>query len=525
MATFDLAQQRVCVRVVYDGAASAGKTTNLRQLAEIFATQRTCELFSPAEMEGRTLYFDWLQIAAGMVCGFPLVVQIITVPGQVVLTARRRHLLRTADVVVHVVDSVEHAVERARDGLALFDDVVHERGLSVPLVVQANKQDQPGAVSGAALLATLGRSSVPMVEAIASEGIGVVDTFVAAVRGAVRALQARVEAGDVRVPVASAETAETALGRLEAEAVDPDWALEMMLEEASNAFAMLDGVGDREEGEDEDDDEAQPDTWRPDRPDATRAAFPTEHVPTGFVWPAHTGREALRALGHDERLRAPVALDHDGAVHVVVGDFVLATGKDRRYDSSESARQALVRAARDRAQLGALLAPETVLVVQPTREASWLWTILPRLPTVAELVASHDRGEPRTTLLAAFGSALGAALKLQVSQGIALDLAPQSFGVRHGALRYVGDVASIDGHARDVGKSLVDAFESLEALGAELEPAVLALETALAAKLSPDEATRLAHACASRDVTSLSVTIGGAWSRVRRALRRDGQAA
>jgi signal recognition particle receptor subunit beta len=521
MATFDLAQQRVCVRVVYDGAASAGKTTNLRQLAEIFATQRTCELLSPAEMEGRTLYFDWLQIAAGMVCGFPLVVQIITVPGQVVLTARRRHLLRTADVVVHVVDSVEHAVERARDGLALFDDVVRERGVHVPLVVQANKQDQPGAYAGAALLATLGRTNVPLVEAIASEGIGVVDTFVAAVRGAVRAVQARVEAGDVRVPVACAETAERALGKLEAEAVDPDWAIEMMLEEASNAFAMIDSVA----GEEEDEDEEQPDTWRPDRSDAARATFPTEHVPTGFVWPAHTGREALRALAHDERSRAPVALGHDGVVQVVVGEFVLTTGRERRYDSSESARQALVRAARDRAQLGALLAPETVLVVQPAREASWLWTILPRLPTVAELVASCERGEPRTTLLAAFGSALGAALKLQASQGIALDLAPQSFGVRHGALRYVGDVAPLDGHARDVGRALVDAFASLEGLGAELDPAVLALETAVAAKLSPDEAMRLAHTFTSRDVASLSAALGGAWSRVRRALRRDGQAA
>ena len=71
MVAFDVEQQRMCVRVVYDGVASAGKTTNLRQLAELFATQRTCELFSPAEMDGRTLYFDWLQIAAGMVCGFP----------------------------------------------------------------------------------------------------------------------------------------------------------------------------------------------------------------------------------------------------------------------------------------------------------------------------------------------------------------------------------------------------------------------------------------------------------------------
>ena len=66
MAVFDIGQQRMCVRVVFDGLASAGKTTNLRQLADLFATQRTGELFAPAEMDGRTLYFDWLQIAAGI---------------------------------------------------------------------------------------------------------------------------------------------------------------------------------------------------------------------------------------------------------------------------------------------------------------------------------------------------------------------------------------------------------------------------------------------------------------------------
>src|ERR1700760_3712132 len=128
MPVFDIEQQRMCVRVVYDGAASAGKTTNVRQLAELFATQRTCEVFSPAELNGRTLYFDWLQIAAGMACGVPLVCQVITVPGQQVLTPRRKHLLTTADVVVHVCDSDEFSVARASEGLALFDEVERARG-------------------------------------------------------------------------------------------------------------------------------------------------------------------------------------------------------------------------------------------------------------------------------------------------------------------------------------------------------------------------------------------------------------
>jgi hypothetical protein len=37
MPVFDLARQRMCVRVVYDGVAAAGKTTNLRHLREVFS--------------------------------------------------------------------------------------------------------------------------------------------------------------------------------------------------------------------------------------------------------------------------------------------------------------------------------------------------------------------------------------------------------------------------------------------------------------------------------------------------------
>src|SRR5690349_12843469 len=105
MPTFDPENQRICVRIVYDGAAGGGKTTNLRQLCNLFATHQGSDLYTPLALRGRTLYFDWVQIRAGMACGYPLVCQLVAVPGQVVLTPRRRHLLSSADVVVYVCDS------------------------------------------------------------------------------------------------------------------------------------------------------------------------------------------------------------------------------------------------------------------------------------------------------------------------------------------------------------------------------------------------------------------------------------
>jgi signal recognition particle receptor subunit beta len=518
MAVFDPKQQRMCVRLVYDGAASAGKTTNLRQLAEIFATQRTGELLSPAEMDGRTLYFDWLQIAAGMVSGFPLLCQVISVPGQVVLTPRRRHLLSTADAVVHVCDSEEQTTARAREGLHLFDEVEGARGERVPLVVQANKQDRPGAIAGAALSAALGRGTVPVVEAIASDGIGVIDTFVAAVRAVVRSIQARVERGDVRVAVRLAETADAVLERLGAEAVDPEWALELMLEEASNAFALGASL---EAGADE----GPPPTWRPASDPGRVPELPTEHVPTGFIWPAHTGRAALRALRGEPAMKNPVRLDPQGTVRLVLGDLVLSTTRDRRYDTAEAARQALVRAARERTQLGPLLAPETVLVAQPARDdSSWLWTVLPRMPTVADLVASRDAAAPpRGTVLAAYGGALADALRAAALHGLSIDLAPASFGVRHGLVRYAGDLAAADA-SRNLARQLLDALAAVASV-CDVEAAVGSFEAALASRLGADDLAKIAQATPWRDLPSVPEALRPLRLRVEKAVGRGRKAA
>lgn len=526
MAAFDPRQQRMCVRVVYDGVASAGKTTNLRQLAEIFATQRTCELITPGEVDGRTLYFDWLQIAAGMVRGFPLLCQVISVPGQVVLTPRRRHLLSTADAIVHVCDSDQDALVRTREALALVDEVATERGSRVPLVIQANKQDRAGALGGQALLAALGRGPLPVVEAIASDGIGVIDTFVSAVRGIVRDIQARVEAGDVRISVRPAETSGAVLERLGAEPIDGDAALELLLEEASNALALGGALDAVETVEAEEEAEA-PATWRPSRPaHVGPPGLPTEDVPTGFIWPAHTGRAALRSL-HADRKDAPhLDLDPLGSVRLALGEFVLSTTRDLHFANAEAARQALVRAARERAQLGPLLAPETVLVAQPSGDdSSWLWTVLPRMPSVAQLVAEKDPVPPRRSLLAAFGAALVDALKVEAQHGVHLDLSPSSFGVRQGVVRYAGAMQSSAEGARDARQALVEALLALADACDDLEPTVASFESALAARLSAEEVAKLARGESWRDVGDLPDGVRAARARILRALEGGPRAA
>ena len=109
MPIYDPIAQRMAVRVVYDGVACAGKTTNLRQLSTLFAARRREALHSPADLRGRTLFFDWMQVEAGVVCGFPLLCQVLSVPGQVVLTPRRRRLLPRGETVPTPARSVIRA--------------------------------------------------------------------------------------------------------------------------------------------------------------------------------------------------------------------------------------------------------------------------------------------------------------------------------------------------------------------------------------------------------------------------------
>jgi hypothetical protein len=89
---------------------------------------------------------------------------------------------------------------------------LRERGEQVPLVVQANKQDAPGAMSpdelGAALRVP---ATAPVVGAVATKDRGVRDCFNLAVRSAVRAAQVRVHEQGLSSITGNVDTADSLL--------------------------------------------------------------------------------------------------------------------------------------------------------------------------------------------------------------------------------------------------------------------------------------------------------------------------
>jgi signal recognition particle receptor subunit beta len=153
VAIFDSVRRRLVTRVVYDGPALAGKTTNVQTICESFPVQRRTEVYTPGALRGRTMFFDWLELDVGRAGTLPISCQVLSVPGQRARSYRRRPLGRRTRSSSSLTR--EHLMEENRRCLALMRRYLRERDDWVPIVVQANKQDAAGAVTPKELAAAL----------------------------------------------------------------------------------------------------------------------------------------------------------------------------------------------------------------------------------------------------------------------------------------------------------------------------------------------------------------------------------
>jgi small GTP-binding protein len=144
MAIVNLKKRQIECKIVYYGSARCGKTTNLEYIHKTFKKQVKGEMVSINTDGDRTLFFDFLPIELGKLMGCDVRVQLYTVPGQVRYASTRKLVLRGADGIIFVADSLE--VRREKNMLALRDlqQNLKEYNISifeVPLVMQFNKRD------------------------------------------------------------------------------------------------------------------------------------------------------------------------------------------------------------------------------------------------------------------------------------------------------------------------------------------------------------------------------------------------
>lgn len=180
MAVINFARREIEAKVVYYGPAFSGKTTNVQVLhGQVPAAQRG-DLHTMATAEERTLFFDYVPVQLGQIAGFSAKFKLFTVPGQVFYKETRKVVLQGADAVVFVADSGEDRADSNIDALIDLEENLRAHGLdlaSIPLVIQLNKRDLPNARPVADLAADLNPFGVPMVEAVAFEGRGVMETL------------------------------------------------------------------------------------------------------------------------------------------------------------------------------------------------------------------------------------------------------------------------------------------------------------------------------------------------------------
>ena len=192
MASFDSGRGCYVVRVVYDGPGMAGKTTNLQKICELVPATRRGELVTPAQLRGRTMFFDWLEIDGPSRAPAPVKLQLVSVPGQIERNYRRKPLVEMADVVVFVCDASPAQIPETMRAFARLRGTLKQRKKPIPVVVQVNKQDVEGALDPARmskkLKLTEGTTVLP---ASASRGTGVKETLALATRHALQVLGRR----------------------------------------------------------------------------------------------------------------------------------------------------------------------------------------------------------------------------------------------------------------------------------------------------------------------------------------------
>ena len=196
MAQWNLTDRTLVAKLVYYGPALGGKTTNLQRLHALTDPDGRESLVSVNTADDRTLFFDLLPLDLGRVLGYRVAMKLFTVPGQVRYGATRRVVLSAADAVVFVADSAPGREDDNRQSwhnlrLDLRANRLDPR--RVPVVVQLNKRDLAHATPAPAMENWFLPSGERAVPAIATRGVGVVETFVAASRAMLERLVALAE--------------------------------------------------------------------------------------------------------------------------------------------------------------------------------------------------------------------------------------------------------------------------------------------------------------------------------------------
>jgi signal recognition particle receptor subunit beta len=197
MATINLKKHEVECKVVYYGPGRCGKTTNLQYVFQNSRRLMIDDMVSIKTKGDLTLFFDFVPMGLGKIKGCEVRVQLYTVPGQVKYSSTRKLVLKGADAVVFVADSMRVRHEQNIEALKDMAQNLKEYGINIfhfPVVMQYNKRDLADAGVPLMSIEEMNRFynrplKAPSFGASATTGMGVNDTLKASLVLTLRSLK------------------------------------------------------------------------------------------------------------------------------------------------------------------------------------------------------------------------------------------------------------------------------------------------------------------------------------------------
>lgn len=192
MAFINYINKEINAKIVYYGPGLSGKTTNILYIHKKLTPESRGKLVSLATQTDRTLFFDFLPISIGEINGFKVRFHLYTVPGQIFYNTTRKMVLKGVDGIVFVADSQKQMLEDNIESMKNLEENLNDYGIdinSIPLVIQYNKRDLENAMDLEELHLHLNKRKVPFFTAVATEGVGVLETLMAICRLVIKRLK------------------------------------------------------------------------------------------------------------------------------------------------------------------------------------------------------------------------------------------------------------------------------------------------------------------------------------------------
>jgi signal recognition particle receptor subunit beta len=192
MSFINYSSKMIHCKIVYFGPGLSGKTTNIQYIYEHTQSDQRGKLVTLSTENERTLFFDFLPMSVGEIRGYKTRFHLYTIPGQTFYEISRQFILKGVDGIVFVADSQPERMEANIESFESLERALDRQGYDLgklPLVLQYNKRDVPGAVSLQELEATFNPARKPYFEAVASHGQGVMETLQAVSQAVIRELK------------------------------------------------------------------------------------------------------------------------------------------------------------------------------------------------------------------------------------------------------------------------------------------------------------------------------------------------